>query len=347
MTTKDRILSHCARYPLLQPTDLLKFLHQSTFGPGHLVSDAAGGLEYLRRESAGRTESITAEPLDGDFYRLHLGSSLSCDTLWNCFRLSSRMPRGTAEELEQRLSCACGLAAEGRLPFSEEDLAAALRAWRESGFPPQHHSEEFRAAYAPAYRVIHRSFVWMLPLLQAIDEKMQSGKPIILAIEGSAASGKSTLGHLLQQVYSCNLLHMDDFFLQPHQRTPERFAQAGGNFDRERFLAEVLLPLRKGDPLAYRRYDCHTQTILPPVEIPPAPLTVIEGVYSFHPELQNYCDLAVFLRISPELQRSRICRRNSEEFQSLFFDRWIPMEQQYFSAFSIPESCDLILEVNE
>ena len=125
MTTQDCILSHCARYPLLRPTDLLKFLHQSTFGPGHLVSDAAGGLEYLRRESAGRTESITAEPLDGDFYRLHLGSSLSCDTLWNCFRLSSRMPRGTAEELEQRLSCACGLAADVR-KFPHHGLVGVL-----------------------------------------------------------------------------------------------------------------------------------------------------------------------------------------------------------------------------
>jgi uridine kinase len=187
----------------------------------------------------------------------------------------------------------------------------------------------------------------MLPLLQLIDAKMQPGRPLILAIEGSAASGKSTLGHLLQQIYHCNLLHADDFFLQPHQRTPERFAQVGGNFDRERFLSEVLLPLRKGETLAYRRYDCHTQTILPPVEIPPAPLSVIEGVYSFHPELQEYYDLAVFLRISPELQRSRICRRNTPEFQSLFFDRWIPMEQKYFNIFSIPESCHLILEVDE
>ena len=39
MPTRDAILDQCARYPALRPQDLLKFLHQSTFGPGHLVAD--------------------------------------------------------------------------------------------------------------------------------------------------------------------------------------------------------------------------------------------------------------------------------------------------------------------
>ena len=51
-----------------------------------------------------------------------------------------------------------------------------------------------------------------------------------------AGSGKSVLGQLLSEVYSCNLFHMDDFFLRPEQRTAERLAEAGGNVDRERFL---------------------------------------------------------------------------------------------------------------
>ena len=34
---------------------------------------------------------------------------------------------------------------------------------------------------------------------------------------------------------------MDDFFLRPEQRRPERFAEPGGNVDRERFAAEVLV----------------------------------------------------------------------------------------------------------
>lgn len=344
MTTREHILAHCTRYPLLQPRDLLKFLHQSTFGPGHLVAENAGGLEYLRQESQ-TAVCAEAEPLDGGFYRLHLGVPLSRETLWQCFSRSSRMRAGTAENLEQRLDCALTLAGEGLLPFSKDALSAAVKHWREEGFPAQHHSEAFRCAYQPAYRVVHKDFIWMLPLLTAIDKQLQQGKPVLIALEGGAASGKSTLGEQLRQLYGCPLFHMDDFFLQPHQRTPERLAQPGGNIDCERFLEEVLLPCRAGARVHYRRYDCQTQTILPAVETAPAPLVIVEGAYSCHPTLRRHYDLTAFLAVSPELQRSRIEKRNSPEFARRFFDVWIPMEQRYFEAFSIPETCDLILEV--
>ena len=344
MTTKEHILTHCARYPRLQSRDLLKFLHQSTFGPGHMVSE--NGLDFLRQEAAERTGG-GVEPLDGDFCRFHLGDLLSPETLWQCFRLSALLPAGTVEDLERRLACAMALAEEGLLPFSQAQLAAAIDEWRSAGFPAQHHTDAFRAAYAPAYRVVHRSFAWMLPLLRAIDHRPQEKKPLIVALEGGSASGKSTLGDALQKIYGCSLFHMDDFFLQPHQRTAERLSTAGGNIDHERFLEEVLLPCREGSPIQYRRYDCHTQTILPAVEVPIAPLVIVEGAYSCHPALRQYYDLTVFLDISPTLQQNRIYQRNTPEFARRFFDTWIPMEQQYFEAFSIRESCDLILEVEE
>ena len=33
-----------------------------------------------------------------------------------------------------------------------------IAAWREAGFPPLHHSEVFRKAYSPAYRVVLKRF---------------------------------------------------------------------------------------------------------------------------------------------------------------------------------------------
>ena len=346
MTTREHILSHCARYPLLQCEDLLKFLHQSTFGPGHLIREDFDGEAFLRRESQGRSGG-EAEALDGDFFRLPLGGEFACDTLWRCFVLSASMPTGTADDLERRLACALQLAQEGLLPFSAAELSTAAENWRKNGFPARHHSSAFRAAYDPAYRVMHKSFLPLLPLLQAVDQKRGGITPLLIAIDGGAGSGKSTLGAQLRSIYRCPLLHMDDFFLRPHQRTPQRLALAGGNVDRERFEEEVLRPCRAGLPIAYRRYDCGTQTLLPPQEISPAPLVIVEGSYSCHPALRPYYDLTVYLDISPALQRRRIERRNSPEMQQRFFDIWIPMEQRYFEAFSIPQLCDLVLEVSE
>lgn len=98
-----------------------------------------------------------------------------------------------------------------------------------------------------------------MELLQAIDERLPRQERLLLAIDGGSASGKTTLAALLAQRYGCPVFHMDDFFLRPEQRTPQRLAEPGGNVDRERFFSEVLQPLRQGGPASYRRYDCHRQ----------------------------------------------------------------------------------------
>lgn len=346
-STRAALLDQCARYPRLTARDLLKFLHQSVFGCGHLVGSGSGALYALRAEAARCRDARGVEMLDGPFCRVHLGvlrDGLAPETLWRAFVLSAAIPCGTVEDLEDRLSVLLALAKEGALPVSAEEVDDAVRCWRADGFPLQRHSEAFRTAYAPAYRVVHRDFAALLPLLTAIDRKMAQGHAVIAAMDGGSAAGKTTAAALLQRLYGCPVLHMDDFFLRPQQRTAQRLAEPGGNVDRERFLAEVLAPLRAGKAAAYRRYDCHTQTVLPAVEVAPAPLIVVEGAYSCHPDLRGCYDLTCFLRISPDAQRCRIRQRNTPELQQRFFNEWIPLEQRYFDAFRIPQTCDIILE---
>lgn len=184
-----------------------------------------------------------------------------------------------------------------------------------------------------------------MELLQAIDERLPRQERLLLAIDGGSASGKTTLAALLAQRYGCPVFHMDDFFLRPEQRTPQRLAEPGGNVDRERFFSEVLQPLRQGGPASYRRYDCQTGQLLPPVLRQAGQLNVIEGAYSMHPELSALYDLSVFLAVSPETQRRRILQREPAFKQQLFFRQWIPMENRFFQAFSIPERCDLRIEI--
>ena len=140
---------------------------------------------------------------------------------------------------------------------------------------------------------------------------------------------------------------MDDFFLQPKQRTPERLAEAGGNVDRERFYEEVVVPLVKRDTIVYRPFDCATMSLQSARKIEPDKIIVVEGAYSTHPELGEYYDLSVFLDIAPELQQERIWKRNTPDKAERFFAQWIPMEQKYFEAMRVKERCDMILPVEE
>lgn len=347
--TTEFLLDQCGRYPALRPADLLKALHQSVFGCGHLISDGSG-LRRLREELAALPPDAAAdtEALDGPFCRLHLGfpakTGLTAETLFRLTVLSART-RGGAAQLEEKLEVLLELAGGGRLPVLYGELAPAVERWRAAGFPACRHSEAFRAAYAPAYRVIRRDLVWILPLLAAIDRRQAEKGRVLVAVDGGSAGGKTTLAALLGQIYDCNVFHMDDFFLRPEQQTAERLAEPGGNVDRERFDEEVLRPLVQGRPVRYRRYDCRTQTMGETQEMPPKPLNIVEGAYSMHPLLADSYDLSAFLRVPPEVQRTRVLARNGPEAGARFFTRWIPLEERYFAALDPAGRCDIVLEV--
>lgn len=179
-----------------------------------------------------------------------------------------------------------------------------------------------------------------------IDQLLEQQETVLVAIDGNCTAGKTTLARQLQRIYNCTVFHMDEFFLQSHQRTPQRLAQAGGNVDYERFYQEVLQPLIHGGDVCYRPYHCGSKALLAPVTVPRKRLTIIEGTYSRHPYFEDPYDLNIFLGISPEGQRQRILQR-PEPLHRRFFEEWIPMEQQYFDTFRIRQTSDLILGQTE
>jgi uridine kinase len=179
-------------------------------------------------------------------------------------------------------------------------------------------------------------------LLGRIDALLGRKGIVVCAIDGACAAGKSTLAAHLKSIYGCNVFSMDDFFLQPWQRTAERLAEPGGNVDRERFEAEVLAPLLQGRPFAYRRYDCSVQALAGGTAVRPHALNIVEGVYCLHPFLSGAYDLKVFMGIGAEEQKKRLMARGPEKY-ARFASEWIPMENRYFEAFKVAEGCDLVL----
>lgn len=179
-------------------------------------------------------------------------------------------------------------------------------------------------------------------LLQII--KMQPTKQLIIAIDGRCASGKTTLANQLQEALACNVIHMDHFFLQPEQRTDARMKEAGGNVDYERVLKEVMLPLKQGQTIIYRPFNCKTKSKASPIRLEPKQVTIIEGSYSCHPTLWSFYHLRIFLTISPKEQLKRIAQRNGIQAVTVFRDTWIPLEEQYFLAYEIQKRCDLTFE---
>lgn len=181
-------------------------------------------------------------------------------------------------------------------------------------------------------------------ILEAVDRLRKTKARVIVAIDGRCASGKTTLAEELRRQTACTVFHTDDFFLRPEQRTPERFRTPGGNVDYERLEEEILLPLRNGaDQISSSAFDCQTQTMRSPVRVCCAPVIFVEGSYSCHPALTKYYDMRIFLQVSVEEQAARITKRNGMAAH-MFFERWIPLEEEYFSAYQIEENSDLRID---
>ena len=106
--------------------------------------------------------------------------------------------------------------------------------------------------------------------IQSRVESLLSGQErVLIAIDGNSCAGKTTLAAQLSALLNANIFHMDDYFLQPQMRTPERLSQPGGNVDAERFLADVLSRAARGETAYVQKYDCHADLLLPPVSYPP------------------------------------------------------------------------------
>ncbi|MEA4914897.1 MAG: uridine kinase [Christensenella sp.] len=184
-------------------------------------------------------------------------------------------------------------------------------------------------------------------IISRVTALLKSPPRVLIAIDGNCCAGKTTLASHLGDLLHANVFHLDDYFLQPQMRTPQRLAQPGSNVDAERFLAEVLLPASRGETAQVQKYDCHEDALLPAIPVLPKQVAIIEGAYSLHPLLSPFYDLKIFCRIESDLQIKRILARNGKDALKMFQERWIPLENKYFEALDILSQCDLVIDAAE
>ena len=178
--------------------------------------------------------------------------------------------------------------------------------------------------------------------LCAAIESLGEGR-LIVSIDGPCASGKSTLAAAAAERLGANLFHMDDFFLPPDMRTPERLAEPGGNVHYERFLSEVIGGVLSGGEFYYGIFDCSQRRVVRRERVLPRRISIVEGAYCNHPSFGDVYDLRVFIDVDPDEQKRRIIAREGGDAWPTFESRWIPLERLYHDAFRVREGCGLLL----
>ena len=338
---------HWARYPLMEPQDFAKLAYQSEYGPAHLVQSPDKVLASLlaERKEAG-AGPLPPEPIGNGLCRFHITQALS--TLWELpligrmFQRTMALTEGTGAGLADRLEQLAGLPVPG--------LGDYLEGWRREGCPPVHHSEAFRSAYSPHYRVLRMDYARFLPALVPLeklarDTKARQERPAAAAVDGRCGSGKTGFS-AVTDVLACRvkILHMDDYYLPWEQRAGNWMEIPAGNMDLERFRNEALLPALSAAPKKQAVELYHEGELLERREIVvPEPLTIVEGTYSQHPSLAKYYDFKIFLTCGRDEQTRRLQVREGDYFPT--FDRvWRTLEERYFSACGTEEHADLVVD---
>ncbi|MEG0780753.1 MAG: hypothetical protein RR426_09125 [Oscillospiraceae bacterium] len=347
---RELLTQHAHRYPAMEPTDAIKLLYQAEFGGEHLVRDSAFGLEQLEREYQA-TPPDDCCPLSEDcgdgWVRLNLAAARALDVppplLYRLFVLSCGAAGGSQPRFIRQLELLRELTAEGVFGFDSDRLETALAEYRGAGYPAVHHSDAYRAAYRPAYRLVRRAYLPLLPALQRLYRLMAGQERVLLAIDGGCGTGKSTAARQLAEIGEGQVISMDDFFLPPDLRTEARRREPGGNVHYERFSKEVLEPYGRGEPLSYRVFDCGTMDYVARRELTPGRLTIVEGSYSCHPYFGSVYDCRLFLEADREIRCQRIAARNGDAALLRFQALWMPLEDAYFAACHVRERADLVV----
>lgn len=349
MDELERVLkAHGEAYPLLQPQDAVKLIYQNEFGGKHMQSEPIQALHMLREEYKGLVHDPVVplfEDIGNGHCRLNLKAIGQEADLTAVFRLwAAQCAKGNRESFLSKLDILEWMTRENRMPFTAFALSEYLQGYIQAGLPMVRHSEIYKASYRPAYRVVESRCRIYFPLICAVEQLISQKDHVVIAIDGRCGSGKTTLAAFFTEFYDCAVVSMDDFFLPPGLRTKNRLEEPGGNIHYERFVREAAEGIQSGKAFDYRVFDCKSMTYAGSKTILPKPLTICEGTYSLHPEYASMYDLKVFTTCGEALQNDRILNRSGRELHKRFMEQWIPMEERYFKAFAIPESCDFMID---
>lgn len=335
---------HAERYPEMELQDYAKLAYQSEYGPKHLLTEKQQAVAILKKEMAdlpSDTAPGTVEPIGGGLCRFPLSlckSESDRKTLAELLFLTAQECCGSAEGIRNKTEQLRKLKISG--------MEEWLKDWSEKGFPPVHHSESYKNAHHPHYRVIKRAYAGYFPAITAVRQLLEQGEPVILGIDGRCGSGKTNLADIFGRLFDCNVFHMDDFYLPSEKRSVVPADLPGGNIDFDRLIQEAIKPARRNQTVIYRPYDCRSGKITGEFRMPSKQLNILEGSYSHHPVLSNVCRHKLFLTCSKKEQKKRLQRREGSRY-AVFEEKWIPFEEHYFQCCDVEKNADLTVDTSE
>lgn len=118
-------------------------------------------------------------------------------------------------------------------------------------------------------------------------------------------------------------------------------------WEHERFIVEVLEPLRRGSPATYSVWRWDSPEPTGRRTVPPGGLVLVEGVSALTlavvERVGRWWDLSVWVDADEKTRRQRILRRDGHCLDELWEEHWWPSERRYFDEERPLDRADFVL----
>ncbi|MFJ2029903.1 uridine kinase [Streptosporangium sp. NPDC087985] len=154
----------------------------------------------------------------------------------------------------------------------------------------------------------------------------------VVAVDGPGGSGKTTFAGRLARALDSQVIHSDDFPV-PWDEPPVTWFR--------RVEEQVLGPLAAGRPGRYQRYDWVHGTFTDWVDVPVAPVLLLEGVSTAR--RTTPAALTIWVEAPDELRLARALARDGASYAPQWRD-WMRAEEEWFTADATRSRADLLLD---
>ena len=176
-----------------------------------------------------------------------------------------------------------------------------------------------------------------MDLIDALSDLCNGVEQPIIAIDGPAGAGKTTLAHdiklALAQKYSIAEIHMDDLYdgwdnaLTPH-------------------LTEVLTYLtnahKRRAAISLSQYNWQESKFNPAIDIDRTELLILEGVGSGQMAIRDSLTALIWIDVESSQGLARVLQRDGIEIEKQM-RKWLTTQEQHFLVEGTQKAADFVL----
>jgi uridine kinase len=175
------------------------------------------------------------------------------------------------------------------------------------------------------------------PILAEISKiSSLNARPILIAIDGPAGSGKTSLANqLASNLKSATTIHMDDLYNGWEDALTATLT---------RHLEEwVLDPLTQHQSVKYQKFDWINSEYGPTVEVSDVELLILEGVGAAQAKIRQQADLTIWIEVGAQIGLTRVLNRDGAQILPYML-KWQERESAHFIKDQTKENCQIFID---